>query len=159
VKRIATLIALAAGGWVLARKLLGWQDHDQPLSEGVPAGPPSGAGEPISGSGEPTPPAAPVSGAREPLPGDAEGIPGDAAGTQDDAAGIPADAAGIPGDAGGTPDAATPIQGGVERDGFAAPASASKADLYEQAKRLGIEGRSKMSRDELAEAISRAGNA
>lgn len=43
-------------------------------------------------------------------------------------------------------------------DGIADLSGASKAELYEQAKRLQIEGRSKMSKEELARAVSRARN-
>jgi cation transport regulator ChaB len=43
----------------------------------------------------------------------------------------------------------TPTYGGVD-------ASKPKAELYEQAKRAGVDGRSKMTKDELARAIQRA---
>ena len=49
----------------------------------------------------------------------------------------------------GSADASTPTAGGVD-------ASASKKHLYELAQRLGIEGRSKMDRDELVAAIDKA---
>jgi hypothetical protein len=127
VKRIATLIALAAGGWLLARKLLGWDDYDQPPPESAPA---------------------------VPVPG---GLTSTAAGpSPDEAATAPAADEPTPTAAAETPDGAAAIPGGFESNGSLAPASASKAELYEQAKRLGIEGRSKMSREELAEAVSRA---
>jgi cation transport regulator ChaB len=41
--------------------------------------------------------------------------------------------------------------GGVDVEG------SSKQELYEQARKLGVEGRSRMSKEELAEAIARAG--
>lgn len=118
VKRIATLIALAAGGWLLARKLRSWDEYDQQLPESPPDD------QPLPES----PPAAPIPGVREPIASDVAA----------------------------PPEPAAPIAGGFGSDESVAPASASKAELYEQAKRLGIEGRSKMSRDELAEAVIRA---
>lgn len=49
---------------------------------------------------------------------------------------------------GSVPDSATPTAGGVD-------ANASKAHLYDIARELRIEGRSRMSKDELVEAIGR----
>lgn len=49
---------------------------------------------------------------------------------------------------GSGPDSATPTAGGVD-------ANASKAHLYDIARELRIEGRSRMSKDELVEAIGR----
>ena len=46
-------------------------------------------------------------------------------------------------------DSDAPTYGGVD-------AGKSKAELYEQAKRAGVDGRSKMNKDELARAIQRA---
>jgi len=47
-------------------------------------------------------------------------------------------------------------EGGAASGGVADLSAMSKAELYEQAKQLQIEGRSKMSKDELARAVSRA---
>jgi hypothetical protein len=50
--------------------------------------------------------------------------------------------------------AAPPVEPHLPRD----PAGMTKAQLYEEAKRLGIPGRSQMSRDELLRAVLRARN-
>jgi hypothetical protein len=49
-----------------------------------------------------------------------------------------------------------PGSGGGEVGAGRPPEEKSRDELYEQAKRLGIEGRSKMSKDQLVEAIAAA---
>jgi len=144
------LLALAAGAavvWLLARKLLERQSEEVRSAGGIAPGPGAEPGpSPAAESGaEPGLGPATESGAG-PGPGPvtesgADPGPGPATESGAEPGRGPAAESGRPAD-NGVPDLSQP----------------SRAELYEQAKRLRIEGRSKMSKEELTRAVSRARN-